>query len=313
MSFEPPSPFFFPSVLVQNPNLNQTLIKLKNQITQSYQPLSEGSGDEVVGELLIPVSRLPQNEPVEQWYGLEPPQGSGKTFTKAALLLRFLFTTTASPSGGATAVYTGGVGSGGAGVPMLGMPKERGTQGTRGRDAAGSGGVDGRIDGGQRGRIPGVRVEGSRGQGSVDGGTHRRGSGERGGRRRGELEADPSIDPFDSASDDDIDDEDVGLGALGEGGMRRGELTLPGVQQLQLGNLGGTLAGTVHAVGVMCSAMCYLILSYLVLSCNGHAVREMGSAMWCLVLSCLVMEVGRAWDRGMSCALMRWYGLVWPN
>ncbi|CAN0519210.1 unnamed protein product, partial [Laminaria digitata] len=50
-----------------------------------------------VGELLIPVSRLPQNEPVEQWYGLEPPAGSGKTFTKAALRLRFLFTTSATP------------------------------------------------------------------------------------------------------------------------------------------------------------------------------------------------------------------------
>lgn len=61
------------------------------------QPLGEGAEDEVVGELLIPVSRLPQNEPVEQWYGLEPPAGSGKTFTKAALRLRFLFTTSATP------------------------------------------------------------------------------------------------------------------------------------------------------------------------------------------------------------------------
>ena len=67
------------------------------------QPLTEGAEDEVVGELLIPVSRLPQNEPVEQWYGLEPPAGSGKTFTKAALRLRFLFTTTASPDSAAAA------------------------------------------------------------------------------------------------------------------------------------------------------------------------------------------------------------------
>ncbi|CAM9758143.1 unnamed protein product, partial [Hapterophycus canaliculatus] len=67
------------------------------------KPLREGAEDEVVGELLIPVSRLPQNEPVEQWYGLEPPIGSGKTFTKAALLLRFLFTTSASPDAAAAA------------------------------------------------------------------------------------------------------------------------------------------------------------------------------------------------------------------
>lgn len=70
---------------------------------QQPQPLTEGAEDEVVGEALIPVSRLPQNEPVEQWYGLQPPAGSGMTFTTAALLLRFLFTTASSPPAAAAA------------------------------------------------------------------------------------------------------------------------------------------------------------------------------------------------------------------
>lgn len=80
-----------------------------------------------MGEALIPVSRLPQNEPVEQWYGLQPPAGSGMTFTKAALLLRFLFTTASSPPAAAAAAAanarggsaaTGGtVTPGGSGTP----------------------------------------------------------------------------------------------------------------------------------------------------------------------------------------------------
>ncbi|CAN0498438.1 unnamed protein product, partial [Ectocarpus sp. 12 AP-2014] len=80
------------------------------------KPLNEGAEDEVVGELLIPVSRLPQNEPVEQWYGLEPPVGSGKTFTKAALLLRFLFTSSSSPD--AAAAAAGGAGKGDSAAPV---------------------------------------------------------------------------------------------------------------------------------------------------------------------------------------------------
>jgi trimeric autotransporter adhesin len=47
--------------------------------------------DDVVGQTLVPIARLPENEAVEQWYQLHPPPGSELTFIKAAVRLRLCF------------------------------------------------------------------------------------------------------------------------------------------------------------------------------------------------------------------------------
>eukprot|EP00903_Cladosiphon_okamuranus_P012628 g11814.t1 len=250
------------------------------------KPLREGAEDEVVGELLIPVSRLPQNEPVEQWYGLEPPVGSGKTFTKAALLLRFLFTTSTSPdakSAASAASAASGAAKGGAGgaldgrrQSLVGPPNEGG-----GLPAAGVGG--GRAGGGDMGgaaaeSAPGYRGGGRPGPAAEDDGFNRallmsgvapEGIGGGGGNaaaaskmrswkgvaRPGvgtgeEFAVDTSIDPY--GADEIEDDGALRGGRGGRGGAEddvqahRGEPTLLPAQQLQLGNWGNTNIGTVH-------------------------------------------------------------------
>lgn len=229
----------------------------------------------MVGEALIPVSRLPQNEPVEQWYGLQPPEGSGKTFTKAALLLRFLFTTTSSPasasassSSAAAAAHSGaefaGAGAGHAApstAPSTAMERpiaagdgggrRSGVAGRRGLGLPSAGGGTGGSLGGtgdDGGLLP---VQGSRGgeRGTAaDGGAPGRILREGRslgweGRDAAGLAVDESIDPFGG------DDEEGG--SLGAGDSRKGELTLLRAQQLQLGGWGSTQAGTLHAVSVV--------------------------------------------------------------
>ena len=222
----------------------------------------------MVGELLIPVSRLPQNEPVEQWYGLEPPVGSGKTFTKAALLLRFLFTTSASPD--AKAAAASGAAAGGAGgaadghrrrsleslheedgLPAaevggggMGAAAAKSAAGTRGAGQPGSGAGD---DGFKRALfMAGVTVDGIGGEGVGGGATASKMRSWKGVARPGvgtgeEFVVDPDIDPYGA---DEIEDDGPGDDAL----LPRVEPTVLRGQQLQLGNWGNTSLGTVHVV-----------------------------------------------------------------
>ncbi|CAM9277809.1 unnamed protein product, partial [Discosporangium mesarthrocarpum] len=82
------------------------------RVTCIDKTLSDGGGEAVVGEALVPVCRLPENESIEQWYQLHPPPDSTATFTKAALRLRFFFTT----SGAAAPAPAGAQDGSGAGT-----------------------------------------------------------------------------------------------------------------------------------------------------------------------------------------------------
>lgn len=206
---------------------------------------------------------------MEQWYGLQPPEGSGKTFTKAALLLRFLFTTTATPpSASASAGEFGGGGGGGQQVASAAEPPAAGKEGQRSGVAEYGGGLRLPVAGGQGGTAY-SGLGATAGEGGLlpgEAGLRRGGGGERGaagddapagriareGRSLGggrdgreqELTVDESIDPFGP--------EDDGVGTPGGAGdSRKGELTLLRAQQLQLGGWGSSQGGTLHAVSVM--------------------------------------------------------------
>eukprot|EP00752_Nemacystus_decipiens_P001367 g1356.t1 len=239
------------------------------------KPLGEGAEDEVVGELLIPVSRLPQNEPVEQWYGLEPPVGSGKTFTKAALLLRFLFTTSASPDAKTTAAAaataaTSGAAKGTAGGPMdgrrrqsLGSTIEEDRLPTTGAGGGGAGGGAAESAASYRGAgqpgsgagddsfkralfMAGVNLDGSGGDGGGAAASKMRswkGLARPGAGTGEEFAVNPGIDPYGA---DEIEDDGGGGRAEDDADAQRGEPTMLRAQQLQLGNWGNTNLGTVH-------------------------------------------------------------------
>lgn len=261
------------------------------------KPLREGADDEVVGELLIPVSRLPQNEPVEQWYGLEPPVGSGKTFTKAALLLRFLFTTSASPDAKAAATASGAAkgAAGGAAegrqrqsllVPMNeedGLPTA-GVGGGRGGGGGGMGAGVAESAAGYRGAgqsgsaaagggfkrallMAGVSTEESGGEGSSAAAMSKmrswKGMARSGVGTGEEFAVDPGIDPY--GADEIEDDGSLGGGRDGaeDAHAQRGEEpTLLRAQQLQLGNWGNASVGTVHVVGGGVVLLFYFLLFY---------------------------------------------------
>lgn len=231
------------------------------------QPLREGAEDEVVGELLIPVSRLPQNEPVEQWYGLEPPVGSGKTFTKAALLLRFLFTSSSSPDAAdAAAATAGGAGKGDSAAPAGSQRQsvavlahaEDGAAGVGGSRAGSPGGGAGAgkpgLGAGNESFRQALLMAGVTPEGAGGGGSNADSAGVRrtdfpggGGAKRGdEFSVDSSIDPF--GADEIEGDEYLGGGGGDSEAARaaqRGELSLlHSQQQLQLGSWGGSNVGT---------------------------------------------------------------------
>ncbi|CAM9452689.1 unnamed protein product, partial [Ectocarpus sp. 8 AP-2014] len=231
------------------------------------KPLREGAEDEVVGELLIPVSRLPQNEPVEQWYGLEPPVGSGKTFTKAALLLRFLFTSSSSPDAAAAAAATaGGAGKGDSAAPVGSQRQsiaalaqaEDGAAGVGGSRAGspgvGAGAGKAGLGAGNETFRQALLMAGDTPEGAGGGGSNADPAGVRrtdfpggGGAKRGdEFSVDSSIDPFGA---DEIEGDEYLGGGGGDsqvaGATHGGELSLlHSQQQLQLGSWGGSNVGT---------------------------------------------------------------------
>lgn len=193
-----------------------------------------------MGEALIPVSRLPQNEPVEQWYGLQPPAGSGLTFTKAALLLRFLFTTTPTPTTAGAAATSGTgraasispqppVGSGAQKALSWGPSPEK-MDGTGGPgDEGGGGGGAGRAP--RLGLEAGQRAEGLAGPGSDPAGFFMKSG--------ADYEVDRTIDPF----AEEMETE----GGQSGGFQPEGHTSSWRPQQLQLGTW-GNMTGTIHAV-----------------------------------------------------------------
>lgn len=214
--------------------------------------------DELVGQLLIPVSRLPQNTPVEQWYSLEPPVGSGKTFTRAALLLRFHFTATSSPvDDDASMMHTPSAGLGasdGDQFPASTLRAEDTRHQIFGGEAFGATGTSAAEgdDSGNGSRGPGSPAESFHDQSarlvSVGAEKLRERDAvderlETGVGRGSELVSDPSLAPF---MDDDV--------ALGPPELfRRESSSLLSTQQLQLGGWSSTSMGTLHAVRVpMC-------------------------------------------------------------
>lgn len=63
------------------------------KITCTDKVMGRDSDEEevVVGEVLVPVERLPHETPIEMWYQLQPPSTSDATFIKAAVFLRLCF------------------------------------------------------------------------------------------------------------------------------------------------------------------------------------------------------------------------------
>lgn len=229
------------------------------------QSLRAGVEDELVGQLLIPVSRLPQNTPVEQWYSLEPPVGSGQTFTRAALLLRFHFTATSSPADDDASMMhapSAGLGaSDGDQFPASTLRAEDTRRRLFGGEASGATGTSAAEggDGGSGSRGPGSPVESfhERSARLVGGGAaklrERDAVDERletGVGRGSELVSDPSLAPF--------MDDDVALGPPEF--FRRESSSLLPTQQLQLGGWSSTSMGTLHAVRVL---MCRCVEVYI--------------------------------------------------
>ncbi|CAM9472554.1 unnamed protein product, partial [Sphacelaria rigidula] len=216
------------------------------------KPLSDGAEAIVVGEALIPVSRLPQNEPVEQWYGLQPPVGSGLTFTKAALLLRFLFTTTPSPTttGAAATSATGRAASISPQPPVGSSAQKALTWGPSPEkmDGIGGPGDEGGVGGAGRaprlGLEPGQGAEGPTGSGSDPAGFLMN--------ARADYEVDRTLDPF----AEEMETE----GGQGGGFRDEGHTSSWRPQQLQLGTWGNT-TGTIHAVSGAAAAEAALTLS----------------------------------------------------
>ncbi|CAM9215574.1 unnamed protein product [Scytosiphon promiscuus] len=207
--------------------------------------VDKGAEDEVVGELLIPVSRLPQNEPVEQWYGLEPAVAGGRRPSALGAMA------------GKDGLPVPGVGGGGGGASGMGAVGKEAVARHRGSGQAGLGATSEGFR--QALLMAGVAPSGVNGGGGDGGG----GAGENAKRRgvlrsesgagregREDYAVDASIDPFGADEMEDDGPAGRGSGARGEASdayAQKGEAGMLGTQApLQLGNWASTSAGTVH-------------------------------------------------------------------